>query len=85
MTNPDAFVPKTEWEVLQFNRVRAEAISDGISQGWAKSILFLLDSRGVEVPASSRERILSCQDEGQLGRWLVRAATAATAEDLFRN
>ena len=55
---------------------------EGVTEGMAKSILTLLSGRNIAVDDILRQRILKCQDQEQLGRWLVRAATAQTAVEV---
>ena len=43
----------------------------------------VLDARGINVPDELRERITACTDLEQLGKWIRRAATAHTAQDLL--
>lgn len=59
--------------------VRAEARSEG----QAKSILVVLEKRGLTVSAGQRRRVLACQDPQQLDRWLDRALQISTSEALF--
>jgi hypothetical protein len=47
-------------------------------------VLTVLDARWVPVPEAIREQILACTDLTQLGTWLRRAVTAATADDVIR-
>jgi hypothetical protein len=54
----------------------------GVSEGMAASILTVLASRGVVVDDILRQRILKCQDQDRLHRWLLRAGTAATASEV---
>jgi hypothetical protein len=63
---------------------RAEGIAEGRAQGEGRSVLTVLDARGVHVPEAVREQILACTDLTQLDTWLRRAATATTAEDIIR-
>lgn len=49
----------------------------------AEDILLILDARGIGVSEATRERITNCMDLETLRTWVTRAATAATAEDLF--
>ena len=49
------------------------------ARGEAQAVLAVLDARGVGVPDAIRELILACTDLAQLGTWLRRVATAATA------
>jgi dipeptidase len=49
----------------------------------AGSLLSLLEARGLEVDDESRERIAKSEKPAELEKWLVRAATADTAEEIF--
>ncbi|MGW2327902.1 hypothetical protein ACWC5C_19285 [Streptomyces sp. NPDC001700] len=49
----------------------------------AQNILRILQARGLEATAETRERIESCKDMDVLGIWLDRAATASRADELF--
>jgi hypothetical protein len=48
-----------------------------------ESVLALLQARGLEIDAATREMVLSCDDTTQAEAWLVRAATAETVEQVF--
>lgn len=65
-------------------RVEGEAKGrvEGEARGLADAVLTLLDARGVAVSQAVRDRIFGCTDQGQLRTWLLRAATAATIEDV---
>jgi hypothetical protein len=56
---------------------------EGRVRGRAQAVAEFLGARGVEVSEAARERILSCGDEEVLGAWVVRAATAASVEELW--
>ncbi len=58
---------------------RAEAKAEGIAAGIARSILQVLELRGLTVDERSRARILGCTDPAQLQAWLGRAVSAASA------
>jgi hypothetical protein len=60
-----------------------EGLAKGLAQGEADAILRVLDARGLKVTAAQRERIAGCADLKQLQDWITRAATAATAADVF--
>jgi len=47
------------------------------------AILAVLAARGVAVSDEVRARIEACKDAAVLDRWIVRAATAASAEEIF--
>lgn len=49
----------------------------------AKSIATLLVSRGIEMNGEHHEKLESCKDLKQLHDWLIRAATAKTAEEVL--
>ena len=66
-----------------FLEYEARGEARGEVKGEAKSVLKLLAGRGVAVPDEVRDRVLGCQDEEQLDRWLIRAATAESADELF--
>jgi len=57
--------------------------SEGQAEGQALAVLQLLEGRGLAVSPSQRERILGCRDNEQLRDWLLRAAVAADAAELF--
>jgi len=48
-----------------------------------EAILAFLAARGVAVSDDLRARIEACRDAAVLDRWIVRAATAASAEEIF--
>ena len=49
------------------------------------ALLEVLDARGIEVDAASRQRILDCSDLAQLKVWLRRAVTVQSAHELFES
>ncbi|HEX2569523.1 MAG TPA: HEPN domain-containing protein [Polyangia bacterium] len=53
----------------------------GIIEGKAEAVLAVLAARGIPVDEAMRARVLGCQEEARLLRWLQRAATATTAEE----
>ncbi|MFJ6437210.1 hypothetical protein [Streptomyces sp. NPDC091416] len=62
---------------------RSEGLSEGRSEGIAQGILLFLAQAGIDVPDEARERITTCRDIDTLNRWLLRAPTARSAEDVF--
>ncbi|MFI9625160.1 hypothetical protein [Streptomyces sp. NPDC052042] len=62
---------------------RAEGRDEGRAEGIARSVLLLLGQAGVEVSDEARARILGCGDVETLSRWLLRAPTASSVEDVF--
>ena len=59
------------------------AYARGEARGEANALLAVLTARGIAVPADIRTRITSCTDTEQLADWLVKAATATTATQVF--
>ncbi|MEU5431457.1 hypothetical protein AB0H73_38450 [Streptomyces olivoreticuli] len=61
----------------------AKGRAEGAAEERALMVMRLLGSRDVAIPPEVRERIAGCSDLDTLGRWLDRAFTVATAEELF--
>lgn len=57
----------------------------GEARGEANAIVLVLQARAIALSEEQRARIASCVDKSVIERWLVRAVTAATAEDVFRD
>ncbi|WP_199038713.1 hypothetical protein [Glycomyces salinus] len=55
----------------------------GERRGEIKSLLKLLDLRGIEVSDSAREQIEGCTDEDTVDRWFSRAVNASSVEEIF--
>jgi predicted transposase YdaD len=62
---------------------RTEGRAEGRAEGEAKAVLLVLQARKVCVSQEARERITGCTDLEQLERWLERAATVDTLDELF--
>ena len=62
---------------------RAEGEATGIIKGKAEAILSVLETRGIPVDSATRARIMACSDAATLGRWLARAVTAASVEEII--
>jgi len=60
-----------------------EGREEGLLAGKATAVLAVLAARGHSVSPSLRETILACADEQRLDAWLVKAATAASADELL--
>ena len=57
--------------------------AQGRAAGEATAVLMVLDARGIEVTAEHKSRILACSDLAVLERWIRRAVTVTTADELF--
>jgi hypothetical protein len=66
-----------------FDRGKAEGEAEGEAKGEAKALLVILRRRGVAVTSDQQHRILACTDVATLDRWLDRAFSVASAEELF--
>ncbi len=67
------------------NWVLAIGEKRGLAEGEARSILTVLEERGIALSPAERERVLACFDRLQLESWLRRAATVRSATELFVN
>lgn len=72
-------------ECLAEGRVKARAKARAKREAAAKvaAVLAVLAARRIPVPDSVRARIETCQDVTILDRWIARAATAGSAEDVL--
>jgi hypothetical protein len=55
----------------------------GRALGKAQALLGVLEHRGLSISGAVRKRVLGSRDEIQLQRWIERAFTVASAEELF--
>jgi hypothetical protein len=59
------------------------SFAKGQAEGMAKAVLKILAKRGISTAESERQRILDCTDLATLDRWLDRALTLETIDELF--
>ncbi|MCX4240249.1 hypothetical protein [Paraliomyxa miuraensis] len=69
------FKPRSDWG--------KELYAKGEAKGEASAILKLLDIRGLVPDPSLRSRIMACTDLDQLDRWLRRAVTARSLDEML--
>jgi hypothetical protein len=62
---------------------KAEGRIEGKAEGKADALIMVLIARGVVLDGANRTRILGEHDSRQLDRWIARAATCATIDELF--
>ncbi len=72
---------KADEAQTQADQARAQA--DQALAGLREAILALLHARGLTCSDEARARVLSCADMETLKRWLVRATTAGSVEDVW--
>ena len=63
---------------------QAEGKAEGRLEAQRQAVLNVLAARGLEVPESVRETVLSCDDSTVLDRWVRAAATADAADAVLR-
>lgn len=72
--------------------IARQFVAEGFEQGQQKgrlegeqrALLKVLETRGLTVDASTREKILACTDLEHLERWLDEALVATSVQDLFK-
>jgi hypothetical protein len=78
---------RTWVEIRQVHEIAAtrwaEGETAGILKGKVEAILAILAARGVSLGHDGRARIEACKDAATLDRWIVRAVTVASAEELL--
>jgi hypothetical protein len=62
---------------------RTEGEATGEAKGQARSVLDVLEIRGLPVSPTQQEKILSCTETTVLTTWLKRAVTVTSADELF--
>ncbi len=61
----------------------ALAKAEVTAEGKAEDVLAFLEARGINVSAEQKERIQACTDLELLHRWIRKAATITSADELF--
>jgi len=68
-------------------RGRLEGLAKGLAEGEVKgkrdAILALLKTRGVALSTEERAVLRACTDAAKLDLWIIRAATATSASEVF--
>ena len=77
----DVFVKRLIEIGEQAGESRGEA--RGVAQGEARALIQVLAARGLALTDAHRARILACTDAAMLDRWVARAVTAATVDDVL--
>jgi predicted transposase/invertase (TIGR01784 family) len=62
---------------------KTEGKTEGETSGRIAALLAVLMARGLSVSAEARARIEACKDVITLDRWIARAVTAASIEDVL--
>ncbi|MFI7627622.1 hypothetical protein [Microbispora rosea] len=69
--------------IRDFEDLGKKYFSHWVAEGQIKTILNVLDSRGLEVSDDTRERIQRCEDTNQLDAWARKVGTITSVEELF--
>lgn len=62
---------------------RTEGRTEGRALGQAMSVIEVFEARSLSISEEQRARILACTDLDMLTKWLKRAVTVASADELF--
>jgi hypothetical protein len=62
---------------------RVQGWHEGVLEGVQRSLLLLLDARGIPLGSTDRARILDERDLRRLERWFARAVRCASIADVF--
>jgi hypothetical protein len=81
----EALMQTAEYKSDFYDRIEASAEARGEARGEAKSLVIVLEARGVHLTREQHDLIMSCADVDTLDRWLQRAAAATSAEDVFKD
>jgi PD-(D/E)XK nuclease family transposase len=61
----------------------SRGLAEGLAEGMVRALLAVLGARGLPVSTEARARIDACKGSATLDRWIVRAATAVSVEDVL--
>ena len=75
-------LPEITLEQAQMIR-RATLMHDGWLIGLRHALGLVLEARGLAFSEAQKERVESCNYGMQVRRWIRRAATASSTDDLF--
>jgi hypothetical protein len=57
--------------------------AEGEAESWARAVLVVLDERGITATSDQESLIEQCTDLDQVDKWLRRAVTAESADQVF--
>ncbi|OJT24999.1 hypothetical protein BO221_11470 [Archangium sp. Cb G35] len=60
-----------------------ESWLEGFREGWRNALLIVLEARGLLMDEQSRQRIAACSDLAQIERWLLKAVSVQSVQELF--
>ncbi len=73
----------SEEHCRSYDRGKADGEASGEIKGEAKALILILKRRGLAITDEQQRRVVACTDLATLERWLDRALSAASVEELF--
>ncbi|WP_437561636.1 hypothetical protein [Sorangium sp. So ce542] len=70
-------------EQAQARAQQAQARAEAAMAGLREALLAALAMRGIPCPDEPRARLLACQDPATLQRWLLRAMSARSLDEVL--
>jgi hypothetical protein len=77
----EALMQTKEYKNDFFDRAEAQ----GEVKGEAKSLVIVLEARGMHLTAEQYDQVMSCTDIDKLDLWLRRAVVAMSVGDVFKD
>jgi hypothetical protein len=80
------YEPQSEFarNLLKLRREAETGRAEGRAEGEAAAVLAVLETRGLALTEEQRARIRGCTEADVLDRWVRKAVTVASADELFR-
>ncbi|MBU6535569.1 hypothetical protein ACFUIW_11855 [Streptomyces sp. NPDC057245] len=82
-THPTGIIWKHFVSAIILDREREKDRVERITKFRTEHLLLLLGERGLVLSEITRKEVADCQDPETLLRWLLRAVTASTTEEIF--
>ncbi|HYO72764.1 MAG TPA: hypothetical protein VEU33_42480 [Archangium sp.] len=76
---------QSEFARRYFTQGREEGRQEGRQEGEMIALLEVLEARGLQVDEQSRQRIEACTELDQLKRWLRKAVSVQSVQELFES
>jgi hypothetical protein len=83
MATPQGYEYQSEFARKHDAIGQAKGVILGQAKARAEDVLAVLEARGVSLSSEQRERILGCADLELLARWVRKAATVSSGDELF--
>jgi hypothetical protein len=74
---------QSEFARRYFAQGREEGRQEGRQEGEMSALLEVLEARGLQVDEQARQRIAACTETEQLKRWLRKAVSVQSVQELF--